>query len=535
MDSDRDVVIIGAGHNGLVTAFYLARAGRRPLVLERQPHVGGSAITREFHPGFRGPAVAHLTGPLRPSVLADMQLERHGLQLLQTETALCAVDHARPALVLDADLRAAARAIGALSAADGDRFVAYHGTMARIGAALQGLLSMLPPDIDRPTPKDLFALLGAGRRIRGLGKKDLYRLLRWAPMSVADLVREWFDNELLRAALCARGVIGGSLGPMSAGTSAVLLLRTAADPHALGTIAAPRGGMGALTAAMAAAARAAGAEIRTSAEVARIECEDGTVSGVTLANGELIRARRVVSSADPQRTLLRLVEADQMQPGIRRKLAAYRCAGATAKVNLALARLPRFPGLERIAGGAPDPRRALSGRIHIGPSIEYMERAFDDAKYGAPSRQPFMEITIPTLLDPALAPDGRHVMSIHVQYAPYRLKEGRWADRRAELGETVITTLAAHCPDLREVLVHGEVITPLDLENEFALTGGHIFHGEESLDQLFTMRPLLGYARYQTPVRGLFMCGSGTHPGGGITGACGANAARAILSEPGRV
>jgi phytoene dehydrogenase-like protein len=535
MDQERDIVIIGAGHNGLVTAFYLARAGRRPLVLERQPQVGGSAVTREFHPGFRGPAVAHLTGPLRPSVLTDMRLERHGLQMLHAETSLCAIDHDRPALVLDTDPRAAARAISALSPADGDKFVSYHETMVRIGRALQGVLSMIPPDIDRPTPRDLLALLGAGRRIRGLGKKDLYRLLRWAPMSVADLVQEWFDNERLQAALCARGVLGASMGPMSAGSSAILLMRTAADPHGIGTIAVPRGGMGGLTEAMAAAARAAGAEIRTSTEVSRIECEEGRVSGITLANGEHIRARRVVSNADPQRTLLQLLESDQLQPGIRRKIAAYRCVGVTAKVNLALARLPRFPGLENIAGGATDPRRALSGRIHVGPSIEYMEHAYDDAKYGAPSQQPFMEITIPTLLDPGLAPDGQHVMSVLVQYAPYRLKEGSWDERRAELGETVITTLAAHCPDLKEVVVHGEAITPLDLENDFALTGGHMFHGEETLDQLFTMRPLLGYARYRTPVRGLFICGSGTHPGGGITGACGANAARAVLGEPARV
>jgi len=535
MDHDRDTVIIGAGHNGLVAAFYLARAGRRPLVLERQPYVGGSAITREFHPGFSGPAVIHLTGPLRPAVLADMRLERHGLKLMRGETALCAVDHDRPALVLDADPRAAARAIGARSTPDGDRFTAYHSTMLRIGTALQGLLSMLPPEIDRPTPMDLLALLGTTRRIRGLGKRDLYRLLRWTPMSVADLVREWFDDELLRAALCARGVIGASLGPMSAGSSAILLMRAAADPGGLGTVVAPRGGMGALTGAMAAAARAAGAEIRTSTEVTRIECEKDRISGVTLANGEFIRARRIVSNADPQRTLLHLLEADQLQPGIRRKLTAYRCAGVTAKVNLALARLPRFPGLESAAGGGPDPRRALSGRIHVGPTIDYMERAFDDSKYGAPSQQPFMEITIPTLLDPELAPNGQHVMSIHVQYAPYHLKEGRWEDRRAELGEIAIATLALHCPDIRDVVVHGEAITPIDLENEFALTGGHIFHGEESLDQMFTMRPLLGYARYRAPVRDLFLCGSGTHPGGGITGACGANAARAILGEPGRV
>jgi phytoene dehydrogenase-like protein len=535
MSDDRDTVIIGAGHNGLVTAFYLARAGRRPLVLERRPHVGGAAVTREFHPGFRGPGPLHLTGPLLPSVLSDMRLEQHGLRMLRGEAALCALDRQRPALVLGLDPKDAARAIDAFSGADGGRFVAYHEALTRIGGALQGLLSMLPPDIDRPTPRDLLALLGTGRRIRGLGRTDLYRLLRWVPMPVADFVREWFETPLLQAALCARGLLGASLGPMSGGSSGVLLLRAAADPHGIGTVQVPRGGMGALTGAMAAAAGAAGAEIRTSAEVARIDCDGGRVRGVTLANGEAIRARRVVSNADPRSTLLRMVEPGVLESGIRHRLAAYRCRGSVARVNLALDRLPRCPGLQSAPGGPVDPRRALSGRIHIGPSIEYIERAFDDAKYGDPSRRPFMEITIPTLLDPALAPDGRHVMSVHVQYAPYLLKRGDWDERRAELGETVLSTLSEHFPDLRETVLHGETITPLDLERDFALTGGHLFHGEETLDQLFTMRPLLGHARYRAPIGGLFLCGSGTHPGGGVTGACGSNAARAILDEPGRV
>ncbi len=535
MGNQREVVVIGAGHNGLVTAFYLARAGKRPLVLERRAVVGGTAITGEFHPGFRCSTLAHLTGPVRADVLADMALERHGLQLLRSDAALFVPDPEGRALSLPADPGRAAAAITSLSHRDGQRFAEFHDTLSRIGTALGRLMALIPPDIDHPSVRDLIGLLDAGRRIRGLGRADIYRLLRWGPVSAADLVAEWFENDLLQASIAARGLLGTFMGPMSAGTGAVIMLRAAADPHGLGTVVVPRGGMGELTRAMASAAQGAGAEIRTSAEVEQIVVKDGRAQSVVLTNGEQIQARTIVSNADPRRTLLRLVDPALLEPDVRNRYADYRCEGAVAKVNLALSALPKFAALASANGGTPAGSAALQGRIHIGPAVEYLERAFDDAKYGDLSKRPFLEVTIPTLIDPSLAPEGRHVMSILVQYAPYRLKTGDWESRRKDLVDIVVRTLAVYAPDLPDLILHGESLTPRDLENDFSLTGGHMFHGEETLDQLFTMRPVIGWGRYATPVRGLYLCGAGTHPGGGITGASGANAARAILRSGGGV
>jgi phytoene dehydrogenase-like protein len=525
MTAARDVVIIGGGHNGLVTAFYLARAGLRPLVLERRPQVGGVAATEEIAPGFKCPALLHATGPLRPEIARDLRLETHGLQMIASTTRLFAPAPDGRALVLHGDPARSAQAIAPLSRRDADRYVEFHETIGRMADALGDLLTMTPPSLERPSLGDLWALLGTGRKVRGLGRKDLYRLLRWGPMAVADLAAEWFETELLRAAIAARGVLGTFLGPWSAGTGTILLLRAAADRHAAGTVAFPRGGMGALTQAMASAARQAGAEIRTGAEVERIAVKSGSVAGVVLAGGEEIAARAVVSNADPKRTILGLIDPVHLDPDLVQKTRNYRSTGTLAKVNLALSSLPAFTAL------AGNGTAALSGRIHIGPEIDSLERAYDDAKYGDFSRQPFLEAMIPSILDPSLAPAGRHVMSIYAQFAPYRLKNGDWESKREELGDTVVRTLAAYAPDLPGKILHGQVLTPKDLETRYGLTGGHVEHGEPALDQLFTMRPLLGLARYRGPLRGLYLCGSGTHPGGGLTGAPGANAAREIVRD----
>ena len=526
MAGDRNVVIIGGGHNGLVTAFYLARAGYRPTVLERREMVGGAAVTEEFHPGFKASTLSSLAGPLHPTVLADMRLERHGLKMLASDTRVFAPAPDGRSLTLSADPRRSAESIGRLSAHDAGKYVEFHEALARITESVQGLLTSTPPDIDRPSMADLWNLLKTGKKVRGLGKKDFYRMLRWGPMAVADLVAEFFETELLRATIAARGIFGTFLGPWSAGTSLMLLLRSAQDGHSAGVVSVPQGGMGALTQAMAAAARAAGATIRTSVEVARVKVADGRAAGVTLASGEEIPARAVISNADPKRTLLGLVDPKHLETDFLIKMQHYRSLGTAAKINLALSGLPEFSALK-----GQDARAALSGRVHIGPEIDYLERAFDDAKYGSFSRHPCMEITVPTLLDPSLAPSGQHVMSIYVQYAPYRLKQGDWNGRREELGDTVIKALSSYVPNLKDRVLYGQIITPQDLEQTYGLTGGHIFHGEMSLDQIFTMRPLLGWARYRTPLAGLYLCGAGTHPGGGVTGAPGANAAREILKD----
>lgn len=525
-----DVVVLGAGVNSLVAAFYLARGGRRVLVLERRDRLGGVAATEEFHPGFKVSAVLHACGPLRPGIADDMQLDRHGLVLLEAGTRIFAPDPDGRALLLHGDASRSAESIARFSKKDAGRWPDYQRTLARVTAPIGDLLDRTPPDIDRPGLGDILALLRTGRMVRDLGRTDLYRLLRWGPMAVADFVAEWFDTELLRAALAGRGIFGACAGPWSAGTAAILLLRAAADPHAAGRVIVPRGGMGALAEAMASSARAAGAAIRTGCEVTRIETRGGAVVGVVLAGGERIDASCVVSGLDPKRTLLTLVGPLQIDPDVGHKLRHVRMRGVTAKVNLALSRLPDFTALRGSAPGS-GPSSPLAGRILIGPEIDSLERAYDASKYGETSREPWLEALIPTVLDPSLAPEGRHVMSVHAQYAPYHLRDGAWDDaRRRDLGDAVVRTLAAYAPGLPGLIEGGQVITPKDLEETYGLTEGHVFHGEEALDQLFTMRPLLGWARYRTPIRGLYLCGAGTHPGGTVTGASGRNAAREVLS-----
>lgn len=523
---NRDVVIIGGGHNGLVTAFYLAKAGYKPLVLERRAQPGGAAITEEFHPGFRCSTLAHSAGPLRPDIVRDMQLEKHGLNMISTEVAVTSLSPDGRALVLYKDTEKSTQEIAKFSQKDATKYPQFQSSLAKMGRVIGKALKLAPPDIDRPSSGDLWGMLNTGRAVRRLGRRDMYRLLRWGPMAVADLAAEYFETELLRATIAARGIFGTFLGPWSAGSSLVLLIRAAGDEQAAGTSWLATGGMGAVTQAMASASQQAGAEIRNGAEVIEVRVKDGVACGVVLSNGEEITAKAVISNADPKRTLLRLVDPAQLSPDFVMKLQHYRMPGTVAKVNLALSGLPRFAAL---AGENHD--RALSSRIHIGPEIDYLERAFDESKYGNFSRQPYLEVAIPSLTDPSLAPEGKHVMSIYMQYAPFKLKGSDWEKQRVPLGDTVVKTLAQYAPNLPELILTHQIITPQDLEETYGLTGGHIFHGELSLDQFFTMRPLLDWSRYRTPIQNLYLCGSGTHPGAGLTGGSGANAAREILKD----
>ena len=521
------IVIVGAGANGLVAAAYLARAGLRPLVLERRPVIGGIATTEEFHPGFRCSPVVSTAGPLLARIASDLRLEKHGLATLSPAVRVFAPADGRSLLLYDDPSRTAAE-LERTSPKDAANWKAFHESLFRIGVLLSKLLTTTPPAIDRPSVDDIWKLLQTGRRFRGLPRRDAFRLLRWVPMAVADLAAEWFETEPLRAVIAARGVFGNFAGPWSAGTSANLLLQAAADSRAAGGGAFLRGGMGALVSALAAAAREAGAEIRTGADVASIGIRDGAASGVVLGDGKEIAAAAVVSAADPRRTLLKLVDVAALDPDFLEKIRHYRCAGVVARVHLALSALPRFSALGAVSA---DTGEALSGHIHIGPEIDSIERAFDAAKYGHFSPEPYCDVTIPSILDKEMAPAGAHVLSAHVQYAPYRLAEGDWKSQREALGDAVVRTLAAYAPGLEKLILARHVLTPVDLEETYGLTGGHIFHGEHSLDQLFTMRPVLGWARYRTPIRGLFLCGAGTHPGGGVTGAPGWNASREIVKE----
>jgi phytoene dehydrogenase-like protein len=524
MPERRDVVIIGGGHNGLVTAFYLAKAGFKPLVLERRAQPGGAAITEEFHPGFRCSILAHVAGPIRPDIARDMQLEKHGLKLITPEIGVVSLSPTGRALMLFNDARKSAQEIGKFSQKDAAKYPEFQNSLGKMGRVIGKALTLAPPNIDDPSKGDLWGMLQTGRAIRKLGKKDMYRLLRWGPMAVADLVAEFFETELLRATIAARGIFGTFFGPWSAGSSLVLLIRAAGDEHPAGSAFFAAGGIGSVTRAMAAAARQAGAEIRSSAEVIEVRVKDGAATSVVLSTGDEISAKAIISNADPKRTLLKLVDPTHLTPDFVMKLQHYRTPGTVAKVNLALSGLPKFPALNESTD-------ALSGRIHIGPEIDYLERAFDESKYGNFSRQPYLEIAIPSLTDPSLAPPGKHVMSIYVQYAPFKLKNSDWESQRVALGDTVVKTIAQYAPNLPELILTHQIITPQDLEDIYGLTGGHIFHGELALDQFFTMRPLLDWARYRTPIQNLYLCGSGTHPGAGLTGGSGANAAREILKD----
>jgi phytoene dehydrogenase-like protein len=522
---DSQIIIIGGGHNGLVAASYLAKAGLKPVVLEKRAIIGGAAITEEIHPGFRCSTLTHSAGPLPSKIEADLNLKRHGLEFITPDVRLLALDGSRAICLYEDQARTVAE-LERVSLLDAKNYPEFERSFARIGRVLAPLFQMTPPAVDRPVLGEMWNLGKIGLAFRGLGKKDEYRLLRWGPMAVADLVAEWFETELLQAMVAARGIFGAFAGPWSAGTSAGLLFQAGLDGRAVAPSSFAKGGMGALTQALAKTASEAGAEIRTEAGVEQILIKDGRAVGVALANGEEIPAQAVVSNADPRTTFLGLVDPVELEPGFLSKIRNYRANGVSAKLNLALSDLPQFPMLD--GGGALE---RLKGRIHIGSDIDYLERAFDDAKYGEFSTQPYLDITIPSLSDNSLAPTGAHVMSVYIQYAPYKLAKGDWTTRREEFGDAVIKALCKYAPNLPQLVVARQVITPLDLEREYGLSGGHIHHGEQSLDQFFMFRPLIGWSQYRTPIAKLYLCGAGTHPGGGITGLSGANAAREIIKD----
>jgi phytoene dehydrogenase-like protein len=522
----RDAVIIGAGHNGLVTAAFLAKAGLKPLVLERADRVGGCAITSEIAPGFRCPTLSHRAAIDR-SVVRALDLERHGLRVIRPEALVSAPAADGRLLTLWADKTAAQHEIAAFSPQDAERYPAFLEAVAATTAVLDGLLAAPAPPLDGPDAKDLISLLKAGRRFRGLGRVNAYRLLRWLPMAVADLAHEWFASEPLCAVIAADGVVGSFVGPRSAGSAAVLLLRSAGERHPIAGGWTAHGGVGAVSDAIASAARQAGAEIRTGADVGQILVDDGVATGVVLGSGEQISARVVVSNADPRRTLLGLVDPAQLTPELVSRVQRIRMRGTLAKVNYALSSLPAVRGLA--PGDAA--HAALSGCVRIGADTDSLERAFDAAKYGGYPESPWIEFTIPTIADPSLAPAGQHVLSAYVYCVPFDLRGAAWDAERERLGDVVTRTIATVAPGFDRLVLARQVITPLDLERTYGLTGGHPFHGELAIDQLFSARPLLGWARYSTPIRNLFLCGSGTHPGTGVDGRSGALAARAILAH----
>jgi phytoene dehydrogenase-like protein len=520
-----DVIVIGGGHNGLVNAAYLARAGKKVLVLERRHVLGGAAVTEEVFPGFRFSVCSYVVSLLRPEIIRDLDLPRHGLEILPldgTFTPMPSGDY----LWRVNDHGKTHREIARHSKLDAEAYDEFGKAMQAMCRFVKPILSMVPPDPATLNPKELMKLLFIGRRFQGMTSEDKYNQVQLMTMSAIDFLDQWFETDVLKATMSASGIIGTFLGVRSPGTAYVLL------HHYMGEIDGAfrswgfaRGGTGAISNAIADAAREAGAEIRTEAGIATIIVKDGKARGVVLSNGDEIYANVVSSSVDPRRTFISFVESGNLPDEFLEEVRRYKFRGSSGKVNLALDALPNFKCM-------PGPGAHLRGAISISPSVEYMEKAYDDAKYGNYSRHPYIDMVIPTLTDPSVAPAGKHIMSCFVQYAPYKLRPGlNWDDQKQAFGDNVINTIAEYAPNIKDIILHRQVLTPLDLEREFGLTEGNIFQGELSLEQLFFLRPVPGWAQYRTPIKNLYMCGSATHPGGGIMGANGRLAALEILKD----
>ncbi|HEY3042516.1 MAG TPA: NAD(P)/FAD-dependent oxidoreductase [Vicinamibacterales bacterium] len=515
-------IVIGGGHNGLTAAAYLARAGRKVLVLERRHVLGGAAVTEELYPGFRYSVCSYVVSLLRPQIIRELDLARHGLKILPLDGTFTPLPGGDYLWRVD-DHETTHREIARFSKHDADAYEGYGQTMVDMARFVKPILDMTPADPASRNPRDLLKLASLVNRFRGLSGSDRRIFVQLMTLGAADFLGQWFETDALKATMAASGIIGTFLGVRSPGTAYVLL------HHYMGEIdgvfrtwGLPVGGTGAISKAIAEAGREAGVELRTSAPVARIRTKQQRAVGVVLANGDEIDADLVLSSVDPRRTFLSFLDPDELPPDFVDDVKRYRFRGSSAKVNLALDALPQFTAIRN--GTAQ-----LRGAISISPSMDYMERAYDEAKYGEFSRRPYIDMVIPTLSDPSMAPPGKHIVSCFVQYAPYALAGRSWDEARESFGDTVVDTLAEYAPNIRNLILHRQVLTPLDLEREFGLTEGNIFQGELALDQLFFMRPVPGWAQYKTPIKNLWMCGSATHPGGGIMGAPGRNAARQIL------
>jgi phytoene dehydrogenase-like protein len=522
--SSYDAIVIGGGHNGLTCAAYLARAGRRVLVLERRHLLGGAAVSEEVFPGFTFSTCSYIVSLLRPQIVRELQLAKHGLDIIPLESTFTPYPDGR-SLARWADPHRTREEIARFSPRDADVYPEFGLAMSRLAHFAKNIVDARAPDPASLDPRELLQLRQLGRRFQEFDGDLRYLNLKLMSMSAVDFLSEWFESEQLMAPMSASGIIGTLLGVRSPGTAYVLL------HHYMGEIDGAyrawgfsRGGMSGISNAIAASARAAGAEICTRAAVERVLVRRGCARGVVLANGDEIEARLVMSGVDPHRTFLRLVGAEHLEADFVADLRRFKLRGSSGKVNLALDRLPDF-------ASRPGDGAHLHGDISIAPDFAYLERAYDQAKYGAFSEHPFMNIVIPSLVDPTVAPPGKHVMSIFVQWAPYHITEGpeSWPQKREAFGDAVVNTLAQYCPTLPESILHRHVLTPWDLEQEYGLTEGNIFHGELSLEQLLFLRPVAGWARYRTPIRNLWLCASGAHPGGGVMGSPGELAAKTAL------
>ncbi|MCI0403916.1 MAG: NAD(P)/FAD-dependent oxidoreductase [Acidobacteria bacterium] len=546
-----DAVIVGGGHNGLVTAAYLARAGLRVLVLERRELLGGASVTEEVFPGYKVSTAAYLCSLLQERIIRELDLPRHGYHVFPKDPAFFTPFPDGRHFTLWQDQRRTCEEIAKFSRRDAETYPVYEAYIERLAQFAERMLLETPPNLSRVGARDLVGLARLGWDALRMDEQERLGHIKIFTQSVADFLEQWFESDELKVTLATDGVIGTNGGPRTPGTAYVLLhhVMGKVDGHR-GLWGFVRGGMGTVSESIAAAARVAGAQIRTQAHVDRILISNDRACGVVLRGGEEIRARAVISNADPKRTLLGLVGEAALPPDFARAVKAIRMEGCSMKINLALDALPSFTALP---GTSLMPHHKAT--IHICPDIDYVERAWDDSKYGRPSARPLLELTLPTTYDDSLAPPGKHIMGIFLQYTPYRLRSpdlprtlasrgtadveprsgrdaqvrGGWHDIKEAYADRVMDLIEEYAPGFKRLVLHRQVLSPLDLEETFGLTGGNIFHGEMSVDQLFFLRPVPGWARYRTPIAGLYLCGSGTHPGGGVMGAPGFNAAREFL------
>ena len=521
-----DAIVIGAGHNGLVTACYLARAGLRVLVLERRYIVGGACVTEETFPGFKVSTAAYVNSLFHTEIVRDLRLADYGYEVLPRNPSSFTPFPDGRSLLMGPDAELTRKEIAKFSTRDAERYPRYEAMLERVAAAVEPTLTMAPPDLLRPRPTDLRTLLSLGRAFRKLGDDagEAVEVLTGAARPILD---RWFESEELKGTLATDAIIGALASPSMPGTAYVLFHHVMGEAGgARGVWGYMRGGMGGVTQALAAAARDLGVHIRCDAEVARILVRDGRAVGVALADGDEFQAPVVASNADARVTFLRLLDRNTLPDAFVADVERISYASASLKINVALAELPDFRALSGAEAG-PQHR----GTIHICPDQDYIERAFDEAKYGRPSSQPVLECTIPSVVDPTVAPPGKHLMSMFVQYAPYELRDGSWDDQREAFADRCFDLLDEYAPNFKRAVIDRQVLTPLDLERVFNLTGGNIFQGAMTPGQLFAFRPTPGYARYRTPLRGLYLCGAAAHPGGGVMGTPGLNAAREILGR----
>jgi phytoene dehydrogenase-like protein len=521
-----DAIIVGAGHNGLVTAGYLARAGRRVLVLERRPLVGGACVTEEVFPGFKVSTAAYVNSLFHKAIVRDLRLAEYGFHVLPRDPSSFTPFPDGRSLLMGPDPDLTRKEIAKFSLRDAERYPRYEAMLERVAAVIEPTLTMTPPNLLKPGLGDLRTLFVIGRAFRrlGTGAGEAMEILTGAARPILD---RWFESEELKATLATDAIIGAMASPSMPGTAYVLFHHVMGETDGKrGVWGYVRGGMGGLTQALAAAARARGAEIRCNAEVASIRVRDGAVAGVALAGGDEFDAPVVASNADAHVTFLRLIDPRGLPPEFVEAVERISYESASLKINVALAELPSFRALP---GTAPGPQHR--GTIHICPDQDYIERAYDDAKYGQPSACPVLECTIPSVVDPTVAPPGQHLMSMFVQYAPYRLRQSTWDQLREGFADRCFEILDEYAPNFRRAVLARQVLTPLDLERVFNLTGGNIFQGAMTPSQLFAFRPVPGWASYRTPIRGLYLCGAAAHPGGGVMGTPGLNAACAILGR----